>query len=148
MSDEVEQSRLQEYTDLGAPPVETRPPVCERCGDDLADTDTTRDPNSRAEYMAGVLDIRASNNDPRLCEDCQDLDQYLTVRYQQLTERAGVVGAVAVFCSCHDADEVDVRPVRRGDTLNDVACVRCESQEVVVEELPPSSTPGHLEVDQ
>lgn len=148
---EEQQSRLQEYTDhaLGAPPVEEPPAVCERCGEEPDDPEAaTQKPMGRAEHHTGFQDIRAVGDGRTLCPDCRDLDQYLHIRYNALTERLGVVGAVAVFCDCHAEDEVDIYPVHRGDTLADVECSRCESQEVVVEELPPTPTPEQLEVDQ
>ncbi|WP_049938141.1 hypothetical protein [Haloplanus natans] len=141
MSDD--QSRLQEYGDVGAPPVEETGPVCERCGEDLDEGDTKRLRVGPAEYETGYYDINRPGTDKRrLCDDCEDLEKYLGHRYKQITERTGADDAVAVFCECHDDDEVDVQPVRHGDTLADIRCSNCGSAEVLVEELPPDASHG------
>jgi hypothetical protein len=50
-----------------------------------------------------------------------------------------VTGAEAIYCTCHDDDEVDVRPVYGHNSRQETRCSRCGSQEVVVEQLPPSN---------
>ena len=141
MSDE-EQNRLQQYCDVGAPPVETRPPTCDRCGadKDLSPVSTAESQISPAEHHTGFRDIREFGEQEtyQLCDDCTQLHKYLHYRHAQVTDRAGVVGAVAVFCQCHDDDEVDVCPLRQGETPAGVRCSRCGTAEVVVEELPPT----------
>lgn len=143
MTDTPGQERLQQYCDVGAAPVETPPPSCDRCGceGDLAPPPTHDSPATRAEARTGYRDIRKFEKDSeiRLCGDCRDLHRYLEIRHAQVTNQPGVDGAVAVFCPCHEDDEVDVRPVRQGETTADVQCSRCGNTEVVLETLPPAT---------
>jgi len=139
-----DQSRLQRYGEVGAPPVEETGPVCERCGEGLDEDDTTRLGVGYAEAKTGFHDIKRPGSEKRrLCDDCEDLERYLAHRYALITDGTGTDDAVAVFCMCHDDDEVDVQPVRHGDTLASVRCSSCGSAEVLVEELPPDASRGY-----
>lgn len=132
------QRRLQEYdeTAVDAPPVE-EVATCRRCDGTIDDAEAARrrEGVGRAEHQTGYYDISLGGS-ALLCGECHDLVRYLKHRHQQLTTDVGVTGAVAIHCECHDGDEVEVRPVRRGDTPK-ASCSRCGSQRVVVEELPP-----------
>ena len=138
-----DQGRLQDYgVDAGAPPVEDAAPACERCGDELDDDQRgVRVAQSRGEQASGVVDIHRDRAKRNLCEDCLGLERYLRGRCKELTEKTAVSGAVAVFCSCQAENEVDVQPLRPGESVADRVCSRCGSTEVVIEELPPDA-PG------
>lgn len=146
MSDE-DQRRLQAYGDVDAPPVEDTAAACDRCGEELDDDDLDAFPLSagHAEEMSGYVDIHEYGDDPRLCDRCEDLVRYLSHRHAQLTERHDVAAAVAVYCRCHDDDEVDIQPLAPGEEPHDVACSACGSREVVVEKLPPSTNTWRVE---
>lgn len=147
MSDEEEeaepQARLQNWTDVGAPPVEEEPTTCVRCGEEI--DDDLPSGAGRAEHQTGFVDVRKFDEQPDLCDDCEDLKRYLHHRYSELTEKRNVSGAVAVYCGCQTADEVDVRPVYHGDRPTDVECAKCGSSEVVIEELPPTGATWRVE---
>lgn len=144
---EPEQGRLAKFgVDTGPAPIDDTPPTCERCGEEL-DGDAAEGyvPRSRGEEHTGVVDLARGHERRYLCEGCQNLEQYLTGRYHALTRRPDISGAVAVYCECHDGDEIDVQPVRRGESATfGRECSRCGSNEVVLEPLPPDGpeTPG------
>lgn len=145
--DAPEQGRLQEYgVDAGPAPVTDDTPTCERCGDELeGDAADGVVPKSRSESATGVVDLARGRERRYLCDECRELERYLVARYHELVDRPGAIGAVAVFCSCQNADEVDVQPVRVGGSAADRRnCSRCGSPEVVVEELPPDGGPAAL----
>jgi len=145
-----DQQRLQKWSDdIGAPPVEDAQPMCARCGEEY-------DPHAQyddkhelpgagpAEYESGYIDVNKFDRDPSVCEDCRELQRYLNYRYHSLTERPDVSRAVAVYCQCQDDDEVDVRPVRRGQQP-EKKCLQCGSSEVVLEELPTEAKDWEVE---
>lgn len=136
-----DQSRLQEYGEVGAPPVEEEPPACDRCGCELDEDDESGLPFGAGypEHESGFVDIRKIGDAPAFCEDCENLNKYLNHRHNELIQKRNVSAVVAVYCECQGDHEVDVRPVRYGDRQADVACSRCGSREVVIEELPPSA---------
>lgn len=139
MSDDEQQSRVQDFgADIDVSDQDA-PAVCERCGDEIEDTKTWYE--SAEEQRAGVVDVHRSSEERSICSDCGQLEHYLQSRYHELVSDSWVSTAVAVFCECQESEEVDVQPVRRGESVGDVACSRCGSREVVIEELPPSG-PG------
>ena len=139
------QERLQQYCDVGPSPVKTPDPCCDRCGTEEGELTAPGDTQHRQtppELRTGFQDIQlSSDGDLQLCDDCLGLHKYLHYRHAQVTDPPYVAGSVAVFCPCHDEDEVDVQPVYRGDTIEDFCCSRCGSAEVVIEELPPATDP-------
>lgn len=141
-----------EQTRLGAfgvdVPAEREPatgPVCERCSTGVDPDEALRVEQSMPEVNFDVTDLRRGGGERLLCEDCVDVERYLHGRHQELTAEPGVVSSVAVFCECQDSREVDVCPLRRGDSLDEVACSGCGSQQVVVEELPPDGPDGAID---
>jgi Zn ribbon nucleic-acid-binding protein len=148
MSDEEgaePQARLQNWTDVDAPPVEDAPATCVRCGEELGDDRDFPTGAGPAERQSGFVDVRKFDDEPDLCDDCKNLKRYLHHRYSELTDKRNVSGAVAVYCGCQTADEVDVRPVYHGDRPTDVECAKCGSNEVVIEELPPTGATWRVE---
>lgn len=139
-----DQSRLQEHgVDTGAAPVDDPAARCERCASEVDGGEGVRH-LSEIEQMAGVADINRSRKRD-LCEACFKLEKYLDRRYNELIRQPQNRGAVAVFCDCHDPDEVDVHPLRRYEPIGARACSRCGSSEVIIEELPVTA-PGLEEV--
>jgi len=135
------QGRLQEYgVNIAPSPVDDGPPTCERCGDELdGDGDKRWTPTTRPEEIAGVVDLARGRETRGLCEECQDLEGYLARRHYELTSQHHISGAVDVYCECHDAGEIDVQPVRRGESpSHGRSCSRCGSAKVVLEQLPPA----------
>lgn len=139
MSDDEDQSRLQEYgVDIEPAPVDDAPATCERCGEELEDEGRGVRHLSGEEQVTGVFDNnRSSERD--LCENCFNLEKYLNHRYAELSEEIQTRAVVAVFCECQDSDEVDVQAVRRHEPIGGRACSRCGSREVIIEELPVSA---------
>jgi hypothetical protein len=137
MSDD--QSRLQEYgvdiTVEGPDP----DPSCVRCGVEVDDPAPSY--QNRLEAETGIRDVDGERSDP-VCEECKDVQRFLKQKYRHLTEKIGVSGAVAVHCECQDPDEIDVQPIRRGESPGGRACSRCGSREVVIERLPPGENPA------
>lgn len=134
--DDDNQQRIQDFgVDVEVYQPESEP-QCERCGDELSDTQQSTDYADRLEYETEIRDVREEA--AKLCESCEDEVRFLTHKYKQLTSDVAVSGAVAVYCDCHDNDEIDVQPIRRGESRSGKQCSRCGSGAVVVEELPPT----------
>ncbi len=136
------QRRLAEYGDV-APPVEREEKRCERCGGEPtgdADPPTrpSKCPPAPPHHRSKFDDVEATP-DRVLCGRCASLEQYLTREYHRRRQQLGVTAVVAVFCQCHDRDEVDLQSVyAAGADPDDISCSRCGSQQVVIETLPPT----------
>lgn len=135
MSDD-KQNRLQDYTNVDAPPVEDLSPSCDRCNGEFSEQSELPRGCGGAEYGTGYVDIHSLDDTSSLCEDCEELEIYLNHRHKCLIERPGVIGSVAVYCQCHADNEVDVRPFGIGESTSDIRCTRCGSGEILLEELP------------
>ena len=136
------QRRLAEYGDV-APPVEREQKKCERCGGEPTGDANTSNPSRKCppappHHHRSQFDDVEAVPDRVLCGRCASLEQYLTREYQRRRQQLGVTGVVAVFCQCHDRDEVDIQSVYGGADPDDISCTRCGSQQVVIETLPPT----------